>query len=210
MASVIVRGTAAASVTPDRAELSLEVAQRAADAATALDEVAAMSGRLVDVLESHGIDRASWATDGVQVGEEYQWRDNQQVMTGFRAATGITVTVGGADLVGAIVRDTVGGTGASVRNLAWKVDRDNPARRALLAAAALDARVRATSYADALGLRLGEVELISETPIVPDAPQPRMMVAAMDSAKVGGTEVEVSSGLVELTADVHVRFALLA
>jgi uncharacterized protein YggE len=210
MASVIVRGTAAASVTPDRAELSLEVAHRAADAATALDEVAAMSGRLVDVLESHGIDRASWATDGVQVGEEYQWRDNQQVMTGFRAATGITVTVGGADLVGAIVRDTVGGTGASVRNLAWKVDRDNPARRALLAAAALDARVRATSYADALGLRLGEVELISETPIVPDAPQPRMMVAAMDSAKVGGTEVEVSSGLVELTADVHVRFALLA
>ncbi|MFM2078929.1 MAG: hypothetical protein RJA49_2819 [Actinomycetota bacterium] len=209
MASVIVRGTAAASVTPDRAQLSLEVAHRAADAAAALDEVAAMSARLLTVLESHGLDRTAWATDGVQVGEEYQWRDNQQVMTGFRAVTGVTVTLAGADLVGAIVRDAVGQIGAGVRNLVWKVDRENPARRALLAAAALDARVRAASYADALGLRLGEVELISETPIVPDSPQPRMM-AAMDSAKVGGTEVEVSGGLVELTADVHVRFALLA
>ena len=210
MPSVVVRGTAAASVTPDRAQLSLEVAHRAADAAAALEEVAALSARLLTVLESHGLDRSAWATDGVQVGEEYQWRDNQQVMTGFRAVTGVTVTLAGADLVGAVVRDAVGQIGAGVRNLVWKVDRDNPARRALLAAAALDARVRASAYADALGLRLGEVDLISETPIVPDAPQPRMMAAAMDAAKAGGHEIEVSGGLVELTADVHVRFALLA
>ncbi len=210
MPSVVVHGSAAASVTPDRAELSLEVSHRAADAAGALDEVAAMSGRLLAALEAHGVDRPAWATDGVQVGEEFQWRDNQQVMVGFRAATGVTATIRGAEQVAAIVRDAVGDAGAAVRGLVWKVDRDNPARRALLADAARDARVRATAYAEALGLRVGEVELISEAPIATDPPQPRMMMAAMDAAKVGGAELAVSSGLVELTADVHVRFALLS
>ena len=70
--------------------------------------------------------------------------------------------------------------------------------------------MRATACTEALGLRIGEVELISEAPIAADPPQPRMMMAAMDAAKVGGAELAVSGGLVELTADVHVRFALLS
>jgi uncharacterized protein YggE len=209
MSSIVVRGTSAASVTPDRAELSLEVSQRAADAAGALDSAAAASQRLVEVLERHGIDRNAWATDGIHVGEDYEWRDNQQVMVGFRASTGVTVTIRGADLVGTLVRDAVGDAGAAVRNLVWKVDRDNPARRQLLADAAVDARVRATAYAEALGLRLGEVELISETPIAPDNPPGHLMMAAMASPKMSDAEMAVSGGLVELTADVHVRFALL-
>lgn len=210
MASVIVRGTAAATVTPDRAELSLEVSHRAADAAGALDGAAAASQHLVAVLEQHGLQRTDWATDGVQVGEEYQWRDNQQVMVGFRASTGVTVTVRGADQVGALVRDAVGDAGAAVRNLVWKVDRDNPARRQLLADAAADARVRATAYAEALGLRLGGVDVISETPLHAEAPSGGMPMVAMSAPKMADAEVAVSGGLVELSADVHVRFALLS
>jgi hypothetical protein len=210
MASVIVRGTAAATVTPDRAELSLEVSHRAADAAGALDGAAAASQHLVAVLEQHGLQRTDWATDGVQVGEEYQWRDNQQVMVGFRASTGVTVTVRGADQVGALVRDAVGDAGAAVRNLVWKVDRDNPARRQLLADAAADARVRATAYAEALGLRLGGVDVISETPLHAEAPAGGMPMLAMAAPKMDDAGMAVSGGLVELSADVHVRFALLS
>jgi uncharacterized protein YggE len=210
MASVTVRGTAAASVTPDRAELSLEVSHRAKDAAAALDHVAAHSQQLEDILLRHGLGHDDWATEGVQVGEDIEWRNNQQVRVGFVASTAITVTVRSLDLVGVVVRDTVTEAGAGVRRLSWRVDRDNPARRALLADAARDARVRATAYAEALDLLLGEVELISEAPINPE-PNPLLRAVAapmMDAAKMGG-EVEVSAGLVELSADVHVRFALL-
>lgn len=210
MASAIVRGTAAATVTPDRAELSLEVSHLAADAAGALDGAAAASQRLVAVLEQHGVQRTDWATDGVRVGEEYQWRDNQQVMVGFRASTGVTITVRGADQVGALVRDAVGDAGAAVRNLVWKVDRDNPARRRLLADAAADARVRATAYAEALGLRLGGVDLISETPIHAEPATAGMPVLAMSAPKMDGEEMAISGGLVELSAEVNVRFALLS
>lgn len=211
MASVTVRGSAAASVTPDRAELSLEVSHRAKDAAGALDEVATRSQQLEEILVRHGLSRDDWATEGVQVGDDIEWRNNQQVRVGYVASTAITVTVRSLDLVGAVVRDAVTEAGAGVRRLSWKVDRDNPARRGLLADAARDARVRGAAYAEALGLRLGEVELISEAPIAPEpGPMPRAMAAPMmDAAKMGG-EVEVSAGLVELGADVHVRFALLS
>jgi uncharacterized protein YggE len=210
MASVIVRGTAAASVTPDFAELTLEISQRAADAASALDGAATRSQQLVALLDSHGIAAADRATAGVSVNEEYEYRDNQQVLVGHRATTAITVTVRSTDLVGRIVRDAVGDSGAAVRNLLWRVDRANPMHAELLSDAARDARRRATAYAEALMLRLGEVELISETPIAAEPLAARGVMMAMDAAPMAkGGAMAVSEGLVELTADVHVRFALL-
>jgi uncharacterized protein YggE len=209
MATVTVRGSALAAVTPDRAELSLALTHLAADAAGALDEVAARSQRLEEILSGHGFAHTDWATDGVTVAEEFQWKNDTNVLVGHRATTGLTVTIRSSELVGPVIRDAVTITGASVRNLVWRVDADNPARKALLAAAARDAKVRASAYVEALGLRLGEVDSISEAPLVQEPapmPQPRMMAAA----KMGdGGELSVSGGLIELHADVNVRFAIL-
>ncbi len=211
MPSVIVRGTAATSVTPDFAALTLEVSYRANDAAAALDGAAAMSVQLSTALDAHGIAASDRATAGVGVNEEYEYRDNQSVLVGHRATTAVTVTVRSTDLVGRIVRDAVGEAGAAVRGLVWRVEGANPARAELLSEAARDARRRATAYAEALGLRVGEVELISETPIVAEPLTQRGAMIAMDAAPMAkGGEVAVSEGLVELQADVHVRFSLLA
>ena len=70
----------------------------------------------------------------------------------------------------------------------------------LLSEAARDARRRATAYAEALVLHLGEVELISETPIAAEPLPGRGVMMAMDSApRAKGAEMAVSEGLVELT-----------
>lgn len=209
MSTVTVRGNALAAVTPDRAELSLALSHLAADAATALDAIAERSQRLEQILSDKGFARTDWATDGVHVAEEYQWKKDTNVLVGHRASTALTVTVRSAELVGTIIREAVTITGASVRNLSWRVDADNPARRELLGAAARDAKVRATAYVEALGLRLGEVESISEAPLTAEpSPQPQMQ--RMAAAKMSdGPEVSVSGGLVELHADVSVRFAIL-
>ena len=102
-----------------------------------------------------------------------------------------------------------------MRDLSWRVDPDNPTRSDLLGLAARDARRRAEAYTSALGLRLGEVELIDEGPIGSGAsPQatsskPEMMaMRAAKSADTGGA-ISVSGGLIELAAEVHVRFAIL-
>ena len=207
MSSVTVRGSALAAVAPDRAELCLALTHLAPDAASALDEISSRSQRLEQILIALGFSSDDWATDGVQIAEEYQWQKESNVLIGHRATTALTVTVRSAELVSKIVRDGVTTAGASVRSLAWRVDADNPARAALLGAAARDARVRAAAYVDALDLRLGEVEVISEAPIAaepPQQPQPRMAMAAKMSD--GGAELSLNGGRVELNAEVFVRF----
>jgi uncharacterized protein YggE len=211
MASVIVRGTAAASVSPDRAELTLEVSHVASDAAGALANVAERSQQLVAMLASHGIARTDWATEGVHVGEEHEWKNNRHVLVGYRASTAVSVTIRDLDKVGVLINEGVTTAKASVRNLMWHVDRENPTHNTLMAAAARDAKARAFAYTEALGLRLGEVELISETPIAASPePGPRFALAMADSmAMAAPPEVAVSGGLIELNASVHVRFAVL-
>lgn len=209
MASVSVRGSARATVAPDRAVVRLDVSHLANSPDAALDEVARRSNVLAEVLAGLGIERTDWVTEVAQVAEEWQWQREQNVLVGHRAQAGVAVTVRALDSVGPLLREAVTAASASVRSLAWEVDAANPVRRALLGEAARDARSRAEAYATALGLRLGEVELVSEAPLAPEppvGPMPRMMAAKAETT----ADVAVSEGLVELEAEVHVRFGLLA
>lgn len=213
MSSVIVCGSARQLVQPDRAVVSLGISQVAKDAATALDQVAARSTTLGEVLARLGFAATDWVTDGVTVAEEWEWRTDTNTLVGHRASTGATVTVRRLESIAPLLRATVDDAGGVVRELRWEVDADHPVRHELLGRAATDARRRATAYATALGLELGMVELISESPIVAGAPTPlgdaMPMLAQSARAKASAPELSVSGGQIELSAEVHVRFALL-
>lgn len=215
MANVTVCGSASASVRPDRVVVQLGITHVAADAGAALDEVAQRSQRLEKLLVTMGFTTDDWVTEGVQVAEEWQWRNDANVLVGYRATSGVATTVRAFDIVGTIIRDAVRECGANVRDLSWRVDPDNPTRSELLGRAAHDARRRAQAYTAALGLRLGEVELISESPIS-TSPAPRaeaasmeMMATRMSKSADAGDAVSVSGGLIDLVAEVFVRFAIL-
>ncbi|MCB0999008.1 MAG: SIMPL domain-containing protein [Acidimicrobiales bacterium] len=210
MTSVNVTGRARQLVPPDRAVVDLGLSVVAADAASALDQVSARSTALHDHLTGLGIEPDDWVTDGITVAEEWEYRRDQHTLVGHRATTGVVVTVADTSLLSSLVRVAVGDAGAQVRQLRWEVLPDHPVRRELLGRAALDARDRATAYVTALGLRLGAVELISESPI--DAtPSPAAVAAPKMRAAMAdhGAELAVSGGQIELAAEVHVRFAIL-
>jgi uncharacterized protein len=210
MSSVIVCGSARRFVQPDRAVVSLGLSVLAADAPSALDQVSARSEVLAGVLEALGIGRADWVTDGVSVAEEFEWRKDANVFVGHRATTGVTVTLGDPDQIAPLLREAVGTAQAQVRGITWQVDADNPAHQELLGEAARDARRRATAYVEALGLALGAVELISEAPIAAaPAPMADALFARSMKASAPTAEMSVSGGQIELTTEVHVRFAVL-
>ena len=210
MASVTVCGSASASVAPDRAIVGLSLTRVEPTARAALDEVARRSTQLESLLGELAIERQDWVTDGVTVAEEWQWANDTNTLIGQRATAGVTVTVHDLSTIGELIGEAVARCGASMRELSWKVDAGNPARRSLLGEAAVDARLRASAYVDALGLRLGAVELVSE--LAPEVAQPSpLMVTSMRAMKVadGGAEMATSGGQVELNASVFVRFAIL-
>jgi uncharacterized protein YggE len=125
----------------------------------------------------------------------------------------VSITIRDLDKVGVLINEGVTLTKASVRNLSFRVDRENPAHTRLMAAAARDAKARAFAYTDALGMRLGEVELISESAIsAGPEPMPRFAMAVQaDGLEMSSAPpMAVSGGLIELTASVHVRFSVLS
>jgi uncharacterized protein YggE len=208
MSSVIVSGTAVRSVQPDRATVSLGISQVTADAATAINEIATRSQLLEALVGELGFDRTAWITDGVQVAEEWQWQNDSNVLVGYRATSGITVTVRQLPLVGPLLQRAVTSCGATIRSLLWHVDDDNPVRIELMGDAARDARARAGAYAVALGMQVGNVELISESPI--DAGRPPVEAMMARSMKAESDAMSVNEGVVEVRAEVHVRFGLTA
>lgn len=214
MASVIVCGTARRLVPPDRALVSLGVSVVANDPASALDQVSDRSAVLARLLGELGVAEADWVTDGVSVAEEWEFRRDTRTLVGHRASTGVSVTVREMAQIAPLLRRAVGEAGGQVRGISWHVDADHPAHRELLGRAAADARQRATAYVEALGLGLGAVELISEAPIDPtptggaEAGGPSRMM--MKAAAAPMADVAVSGGQIELVAEVHVRFAILA
>lgn len=212
MSSVIVVGTAQQLVQPDRVVVGLGLSVVAADAATALDQVSERSVTLGDRLSQLGFDQRDWVTDGVTVAEEWESRRDQNTLVGHRASTAITVTIDEPGRLPALLRSAVGDAGAQVQNLVWQVDDEHPVRHDLLGRAALDARRRAEAYVTALGMKLGAVELVSETPIgsgtIGSGTMPIADQMSMRTMKSGG-EMAVSAGQIELSAQVHVRFAIL-
>lgn len=210
MASIIVCGQAASSVTPDRASLDLGLTRVAPTASAAMDEVAARSQDLEQVLGSLGFVAADWSTQGINLAEEWQWKNEANTLVGHRATTGITVTITAFERIATLLQRSVDETGAQIRNLQWSVSDRHPARRALLGAAAIDATQRADAYADALGLLRGAVEEVSDLPIT-SSPGPQPVGAGSLRAKMADAAppMSVNAGEVDLRAVVYVRFTTL-
>jgi len=213
MATVTVSGSARASVRPDQALLDLGVTHVAVTSSTAMDHVAERTRQLAEQLAILGIEDRAWSTQGVTLDEEWEWKNETNSRVGYRATSGVTVTIDDLDLVSALLRSTVDEAGAQVRNLQWLVKPEHPAREALLGRAALDAKRRASAYVSALDLDLGAVEEISDLPFG-QSPLPRPAVETMmlRSAKSSDSSagLAVNPGEIELSATVFVRFGTVA
>jgi uncharacterized protein YggE len=209
MATVTVSGTARASVRPDRATLDLGLTHVAVGSSDAMDEVARRSQELAGRLRDLGVADRAWSTQGISVAEEWEWKHDTNTRVGYRATSGITVTIEDLELVSPLLRSAVDVAGAQVRDLRWSVSPDNPANDALLGAAALDGRRRAIAYATALGLVLGAVEEISDLPMSWTGASRSVAADAMLRMAKTGPEtpgMAVNPGEVELIATVFIRF----
>lgn len=209
MATVTVRGEAAADVPPDRVRLQVAVQAEAATAAEALtgltaraaelDRLLAAAGELVRLRRPSTVTvQPTWSPAGVVTGQ------TARQVTLVEAAPG--------DELGGLLSRLTEVPGATLEGTGWVVDPDNPAHGRVRAAAVADARSRAGDYAAAAGMRLGAVEWIAE-PGVERPPDPHFAAAkragAMALEAAGGADLALRSEPVSLATAVDVRYALL-
>ncbi len=213
MASVIVRGAAEREVDPDRLRLTLAVEAEAAQADQALADLADRSAALDRVIEQAGDAVLARRPSSVSVGPAY---DRNGQVRGQTARRTVTLEARPAGPVGELLARAIEVPGTNLGGMQWLVEPRNPVHAALRAEAAADARARAEVYADAVGMRLGQLEWITEPGLrqgrPPDdgaRPEARMALAATMDRADSTRILDLQPEPVTVTAGVEAGYALL-
>jgi uncharacterized protein YggE len=207
-ATVVVRGRGSVEVEPDAAVLVAEARARAIDPSAAHAAANGIASAVDELLDRAGTAVRRRSTSALLVTPSYVWRDNARQFVGFDAVRSSTIEIVDSGSIGDIFAG-LASVRANAGSLRWLVDRDNRAHGEARRAAATDARERAASYAEALGVGLGPVLEIRE-PETRDhgGPHPEGRMYAMAADAGGGDSMEVTAPTLTVTAEVEVTFSI--
>jgi uncharacterized protein YggE len=196
-----------ASGAPDVLTVSLGVQTTGSHAQQALATNNAEAQQLIAKLQADGVATADIQTSQLQVNPTYTPPTAQGPprVVGYTVVDMVTAKLHQLDKAGALIDDAVAAAGndAQVSSIAYSIDNDS----ALLAQARADAvhqaAARAKAMADAAGVRLGEVQTVTDVaqPVVTPA-------AAMGQAGSAAALPPLQAGTEQLTVDVSVVYAI--
>lgn len=203
---VEVNGSASVSVPTDQAQVSFAVETRGGSAAEAANQNAAAMDRVLSALRGAGLPGLDLETFGYSLQPEYA-TDQQRVRTvvAYVAQNTVRATVDDVDSVGRLIDAAIGAGANRVASIAFTASDTEPARTQALTEAVRNARVQATTMAEALGYRLGApLEVRGGA----DRPGPVPMVFAEAAMRTQAVPTPIEAGDQTVTANVTIRFAL--
>lgn len=173
-------------VAPDMATITTGVATEAETAAEAMRLNREKMNAVVAALKRQGIEQKDIQTSGLNLAPQYTYRDNlPPVLRGYQASNNVSVTVYDLNKLGAVV-DAVVASGANQINgvgfgLRDSKSAQDDARRAAVRAL----KAKADLYAEATGLRVKGLRVLSEGGgIEPPRPMYRAMASnVMDQSE---------------------------
>ena len=161
MAEIRVSGTGVASSAPDEAVFHFNCQGFAAEASEALASANAAAQSVIAVLDRMDIAPSKRGVQRAQVHPRIRYHDNREVREGWDATTSVECTLDDVDSAFELLAATTEVAQVSVDGPNWQIRPDNPAHATARKRAVDDAKLKATSYADAADLALGELmELI--------------------------------------------------
>lgn len=172
--TVTVNGTGFAEVAPDRATLRMSIVVREPTLAAAQQEAAAVTSKVLKLVDRMKIDRDQVDTTGASVRPDYRYnRETQeQELRGYIADRQITVVLDELDKLGELIEGAVEAGVNQVTPPQLDSSKRKDAYREALRAAAADAKLNATELAESLDANLGAVLSISSQAVAPRPPMP--------------------------------------
>jgi uncharacterized protein YggE len=203
-----VSGEGRASAAPDMAVLGLGVSAKASTVKAANSQVQEAMSDLLDSLEGNGVQEKDIQTTSFSVYPEYDYRNNEQILTGYRVSHMLQVKVRDIDKAGEVIDDAVeaGGDLLQVQSISFSIDDTTALRSEARAEAVADAQAKADELATLAGVTLGKPTYITESVSTP-YPQPyydRGVSYAMEEA---APVTEISAGELEVVVSVYITYA---
>lgn len=205
-AKLTVTGDGRATAQPDMVTITLGVSTQAPTAAEALSQNSAQQSKVIDLLKADGIEARDIQTAGLNLSPQMQYADGQPPkLTGYSAQNTVTVRVRDISALGAILDKLVGAGANEINGISFSRADMTEAQNTARANAVADARARAEVMAEAAGMRLGALRMLSDAPIAMPGPGPMRMMAK----GVASAPAPVEAGELEVTAQVNAVFELL-
>lgn len=158
--TVTVTGTGSADAAPDLMVVSIGVECRAESVEDAYSRAGASSEAVASAFRRHGVEGADIRTAALNVRADVTWREGEgQRVTGYVAASTLTVRLRAPGSASAAISEAVGAGGNDVRlnGLELTFSDDAAVRARAREAAWLDATSTARQYARLASARLGRV-----------------------------------------------------
>ncbi len=207
--TVSASGQARILTAPDMAILRMGVQARQPTVEEARDEVAGVVERFLALALEMGIPENRVATASSQVNPDYQWnpQSRERKLLGYVVTRHITVDLRDLEKLGMLMERSLAVGINDVSPPSFSSSRRDEIEREALAAAARDARSRASVLARSLDMELGPVRNIQSHGRVEPMPTPRLEMMAADTG--AGGEATYRPGEIVITASVSATFDLM-
>jgi len=203
-----VSGEGRASAAPDVAVLGLGVSAKASTVGAANSQAQEAMTALLDSLEANGVQEKDIQTTSFSIQPEYDYRNDEQILTGYRVGHKLQVKVRDIDRAGEVIDDAVqaGGDLLQVQSISFIIDDTTALSSQARQKAMADAQAKAEELASLAGVTLGDPTYITESTSTPYAQSyyDRGMAYSAEAAPV----TEISAGELEVVVYVNITYGI--
>lgn len=195
----------------DQIAVSVKVETSAKNAEDAQKENREISSAVMAALKKYAEEK-DIETESHSMYEWIEWENNKNKFMGYKVNNVLKVTISDPEKAGQMIDDAVkAGALINYVNFELSKEKEKSLKEEALRKAAEDAKTKATSIADGLGVRLGKIVSVSESNFY----YPRMgyataeMAKGMDSsAEVPAPPTDLSPRKLEVSASVTVAYSI--
>jgi uncharacterized protein YggE len=207
MRSIVVTGVGEATRAPDMATMTIGVDAEGATAAEALRRNSAQMEATMKSLKDAGVSGKDIQTAQISVGARYDYSQDGKPprIIGYQATNSVVVKVKELGKAGAIIDRAVSVGANRLDSIVFGFDDPKPIMNDARRAAVTDGRDKAKLYADAAGVKLGQLMSISDSYAVQPGPVPMMARMEMDAA---AKAVPIAPGESTASATVTLVYAI--
>lgn len=205
--TIAVTGTGQVSGTPDTLIVDMGVQVLRASVGEATSDAARLAQAVIDALKAEGVDDKDIQTTNYSIWPEYDYRNDNQVLRGYRVSNTVSAKIRELERAGDVIdaATAAGGDDAIVNNIRFDLEADGALITAAREAAWNDAKAKAEQLAELAGRRLGSAVSISETS---SPTPPPIFYDASVAQEAGAAATPIQPGEASVSVVVNVQFAI--
>ena len=202
---ILVNGTSEVLAAPDEAIVRLGILRQADVAETAQEQANAIAKEILSAIAKVGVPAKDVQTARLVLSPVYS-RGSVQRVVSYNATNTVSVRLDNLAIVGNVIDAGLQAGANQLEGVQFRLKNELPSREEALREAVQEARGKAQAMADALQVKLGEVNEASEGGV---SVVPRALTFAPSAAPAGQEPTPVSPGEIEIRANVTIRYRII-